>query len=297
MMFIYPIQGNMTATQLKKQLIKVRFDIAKTELDNVKLIIRMDSLSVHKSLVNDPLLKKHNIIIELHQKTSHSKNQLAVLDARIGKLSVYLNMEMRKANITKSEAAMNAAKRYNTTRGPEGYMPTELFHGRFLNKNGETFKVDIDQLRNAIDRFLKSARDSRKRITDRTKSRPAMKFLEYKDGMKYTDPNAMPLKIGDIVIIEGDYNKNDFHQKYIICESKDCETGINWDEELVHTNKINTQSTHSYYWSFNAIKNVASSESQKFRTILSMFENIYTPLEISSLRFFNAGNAVEMQEF
>ena len=164
-------------------------------------------------------------------------------------------------------------------------MPTELFHGRFLNKDGETFKVDIEQLRNAIDRFRKSARESKNKINGRSKNRPAMQFVKFESGMKYTNPNAMPLKQGDIVIIEGGYDKNNFHQKYIICENNDCKTGINWDEQLVHTNKLNTQSNHSYFWSFNAIKNVAEAQTEKFRTIFSMFENKYETFDFNKIKF------------
>ena len=92
---------------------------------------------------------------------------------------------------------------------------------------------------------------------------------------------------------QSDHTVGYFHQKYIICENKNYDTGINWDEKIVHTNKMNSQSTHSYYWSFNSIKNVANNDTGKFRTVFSMFENKYTPFRLKEIEFTKVNDLPE----
>ena len=119
-----------------------------------------------------------------------------------------------------------------------------------------------------------------------------MNFVEFKEGMTYIDRAEMPLKIGDYILVDyEEYRKNDYRPFFVITKSDGYETGVNWDEGLISTNRVGVQSKQVYIWDFSWIKEVTDGR-QPFdfnefnynvikENILALREN-YGPLNISN---------------
>jgi len=253
-----PFPGHLTADKLRPMLIEIRDRLGATEASNVEIVIRMDGASTHASLVDDEELKQKGIKIELRSKNTGSKNDLAILDSRMGKFSPLLQQELMVPNATKLSAVNAAIRRYNFTIDHIGVRPTESFHGRMVD-TGQTFAVPLDKLIEAQIKRRKLTRMCQEnRLRKITKSRP-LKFVPYKSGMTYTDKNAMPLKVGDIILVDfGETQKNNLRPFYKIVDCQEIKGGINWDDGLVATQKMDLENNRSdiHLWNFEWIRHV-----------------------------------------
>jgi len=247
--------NNMTADKLRQIILEIKEKLAPTETDEIEMIIRMDNMSAHVSLLDDPILKAANIKIDLRPKISGSKNNIALLDGRIAKFSKFLTAELSEENTTKSGAIARAIRRYNFTISAEGFRPTEIFHGRLVN-TGEPILIPIEALINAqLDVRAAARRCIDQKNFDIFKSRP-IKFIPYSEGLQYTNRSAMPIKVGDYITVDqGSFDKNNFRPIQQIVRGKGFENGINWDENIVLAKKVNSRSKPSI-WRMDWIKSI-----------------------------------------
>ena len=154
-------------------------------------------------------------------------------------------------------------KNFNFTIGAEGFRPTELFHGRYVH--GRPFEVNIEALANATILLRKCVQKSieKKRFSN-TKLRP-YHFVPYEKGMEYNDKNNMPIKLGDIFMIdEGGFLKENYRPLYKVIKTPGFLSGINWDTGLVACKKLdlkNEKLGKIFLWEMNWIIHIINGDS------------------------------------
>jgi hypothetical protein len=231
------IQNNLNSEKLKEILYEVKNKLAATEPDDAYMTVRMDSVSSHAALVDNLDISNWGIKICLLEKNTGSKNRLAPLDGRIAIFSQHLNLELSRQGISKEVAVAEATKKYNFTIGGEGLRPTELFHGRYVH--GKPFLVNIENLQKAsillrrcVQKSIELKRGKKRRIR-------LMHFIPFSEQMKYTDRNNMPLKLGDIIMIdEGGFQKENYRPMYKIASTTEIRSGIDWYTGLISCYKM-----------------------------------------------------------
>ena len=202
----------------------------------------------------------------LIEKHTGSKNRLAPLDGRIAIFSKFLNLELSRADISKEIAVEEATKKYNYTIGGEGLRPTELFHGRYVH--GKPFLVDVDKLRVSTLLLRRCVQKSveKKRFETR-KSRP-IQFSPFSEGMTYKDRKNMPIKMGDIILVdEGGFDKENYRPLYRIIASNEIPSGIDWDTGLVSAKKLdlrNKKLGKTFIWQMEWISQIIDGRVKNF---------------------------------
>ena len=87
-----------------------------------------------------------------------------------------------------------------------------------------------------------------------------MNFVPFSDRhSNYTDRKAMPLKCGDILLIDaGGFQKNDLRPFFQIVKTDRFPHGISWDEKQVHCKKMDLVNTTKrvYIFDFDYIRHV-----------------------------------------
>ena len=149
-------------------------------------------------------------------------------------------------------------KKFNFTIGAEGFRPTELFHGRYVH--GKPFTVDIEALTKATIILRKCVQKSvEKKRFENTKLRPII-FVPYEANLSYDNRNKMPIKLGDVVMIdEGGFNKENYRPLYKIVETNGFVNGINWDTGLIACKKLDLKKENMgkiFVWEMNWIMHI-----------------------------------------
>ena len=247
---------------LKSALMNVRDTLAITEQESTEITVRMDRVASHVSLSKDPDLKIEGIKLELREKVTMSKNDLAPLDGRMSKFSRMLNYRLGDSRLNPNQAVKKALRDYNFTISAEGYRPVELFHGRLVN--GKQFEVPLEHLKSTQIEKREAIRKSvMKSKESRFKTRP-MNFVPFSDKhSNYTSRNSMPLKCGDILLIDaGGFQKNDLRPFYQIVKTDRFPQGISWDEKQVHCKKMDliNSTKRVYVFDFDYIRHVIDGE-------------------------------------
>ena len=291
---VIPYRGNLTAEALKPILIDIRFFLGQGLASDSKMIISMDGCSVHKCLEDDATLKGLNIKVDIRPRHSTSKNHLAMLDGRIAKISKYLNHEMSVDTATPNVVARLAAWKYNNTPNKEfGIRPVELFVGRDVVTQ-ESISVKVSDLVERRKKINESARLSAEKKLENSRHIKPFKFVPWKKGLTYDDENKMPLKIGDKIFLDFQYNKNEGPPIYVIKANKDFPTGIDFEENLVNTVKGDKRFKKFYVWRMDCINKVipGSDSDLEIETQLSKFnwlnpetEIIESPGEVNKSKF------------
>ena len=247
---------------LKLALINVKDTLAVTEQESTDITVRMDRVASHVSLSKDLDLKQEGIKLELREKVTMSKNDLAPLDGRMSKFSRMLNYRLGDARISPEQAVKKAVRDYNFTISAEGYRPVELFHGRLVN--GEQFEVPLENLKNTQIGKREAIRNSIMKNKElRFKTRP-INFVPFSEkNNSYINRKAMPIKCGDILLIDaGGFQKNDLRPFFQIVSTDRFPQGINWDERQVHCKKMDlvNSTKRIYIFDFDYIRHVIDGE-------------------------------------
>ena len=283
---IIPYRGNLTSDALKPILIDIRFFLGQGLASDSKMIISMDGCSIHKALEDDPTLKDLNIQVDIRPRQSTSKNHLAMLDGRIAKISKYLNQEMLVDSATPNVVARLAAWKYNNTPNKEfGIRPVELFVGRDVVTQ-ESIKIKVEDLVERRKRINESARLSAEKKLVNSRHMKPINFVPWKKGMGYEDRNKMPLKIGDKVFLDFQFNKNEGPPVYVIKANKDYPSGVDFEEGLVNTVKLDKRFKKFYVWRMDCINKVVPGEVSdlEIETALTKFNWLKQEnMELSSL--------------
>ena len=254
-----PIKGNLTSDALRKLLIDFKFKIGAYTVDSVDISLVMDGCSVHQALIDDKVLLGEKINILIKPRTSGSKNYLAMIDSRIAKFSRLLNLEMQKDSISRNEAARSAARAYNTTPGPEGLRPGEIQSSRDA-VTGEQIHIDVQKLITAVKHFREASRNSKEKAAAKTRYRLPIKFVPYEEGMNYTDPTNMPIKKGDLFLLDrAGFDKNETNPWFVIVTNEQYPSGINFDDGLVCARKLGSRPYGKpYVWQLTWIREIVN---------------------------------------
>ena len=253
---LIPYRGNLTSDALKPILIDIRYFLGQGLASESTMMISMDGCSIHKSLVDDRTLKELNIKIDIRPRQSTSKNHLAMLDGRIAKISKYLNHEMMVDTATPPVVARLAAWKYNHTPNKEfGIRPVELFIGRdTVTQNRIDIKVsDLVERRKKINESARLAAE--KKLANSRHMKP-LRFVPWKKGLNDENKDEMPLKIGDKIFLDFQFDKNDGPPVYVVKANKDYPTGVDFEENLVNTVKLDRRFKKFYVWRMDCINKV-----------------------------------------
>ncbi|CBY38749.1 unnamed protein product [Oikopleura dioica] len=90
------------------------------------------------------------------------------------------------------------------------------------------------------------------------RTRTSIKFTPFEEGDSYDSEFEKPIKLGDLVLIEGDWNKNDLNPYFIIVATSEYPTGIDWYEGVVYTHKVGVSRKHVHAWSLTAIRAIVN---------------------------------------
>jgi len=275
---LVPIQGKgpLTSDVLRNILIDLKFKYSANQ--NIEMTMLMDGCSIHAALCDDEVLKNHKIKINIRPRTSGSKNYLAMLDSRIAKVSVLLNQEMQADSIPKYAAARNAIARYNSTPGGEGVSPWETYHNRDA-VTGKTINIDISKLTAVAKHLRASSRLSKEKGQKRTRFRTPFKFVAFEDGMKYSDPDKMPIKIGDRILIDkGGFNKNETSPWYQVHSFEDIPSGVDFEKKLVSTIKVGMKNKpRVYIWQLDWISQICNGNGKIATDDRGYWFSVYEP--------------------
>ena len=270
---LIPYKGNLTADALKPILIEIREFLGQGLSSDSKMIVSMDGCSVHKSLEDDPTLKDLNIKVEIRPRQSTSKNHLAMLDGRIAKISKYLNQEMQVESATPLVVARLAARKYNYTPNREfGIRPVELFIGRDCITQ-EPINIKISELIERRKKINEASRIATEKKQQQGRYIKPINFIPWSKGTDYGDVNNMPLKIGDKIFVDYEFNKNESPPVYIVTANKDFPTGIDFEDKLINTVKLDKRFKKFYVWRMDCVNKVIPGEKSVLEvdTALAMF--------------------------
>ena len=254
-----PINGNaaLNSKQLRDILIDFKFRLSANQ--NLKMSMMMDGCSIHAALVDDDTLNGHNISINIKPRTSGSKNYLAMLDSRVAKVSILLNQEMQSDSIPKYAAARNAIARFNSTSTGEGWSPWENYHSRDA-VTGKQINIDLKKILATSRHLRESSRASKEKLIKKSRFREPISFIPFEKGMTYDNPNCMPIKLGDRVLIDkGGFDKNETAPWYVVCKHVDFPQGIDFEKKLVATKKVGLKNeSRVYVWQLPWIKQICN---------------------------------------
>ena len=266
---IYDYVGHMTTKKFKDILLKIKHDFmfeSSGQGESCSIEILCDSLSVHASaMANTGLVKGINI--KCKESMSNSKNTLPELDGRLQKISRIMRAELADPDATRADVAYKTAVKYNSSYGAEGFTPLELWRKKQFDRS--PFKVNVQALREAIARSRRLSREARERRTGPSIDR---QFVPYKSGeTDYNNKVVVPLKLGDIIVPYGHFEKNDHNPLYKVVEHPLAKSGCDFDNSIVFTRKIGVQertnNIHSFH--FSAIDRVINGESEESKLFLS----------------------------
>ena len=292
---LYPYSGHMNSETFLQILKRVNNDFCLTNSlhKNTILHIRCDKLSVHKAVADNPKVKQMKIQLEFHESTRNSKNHIAELDGRLAKISKILNLEMRDGNKTIEDVAQNSTLKYNNLRGFEGFAPREIYTSRDLFHNKQLF-IDLKVIKNSI---AKAREASRKCMEAKLNlnAQNGLEFIEHDASADAHDVNGpnnyekspFPLKLGDIILIDSDFIKDNLRPYFQIVNDPETNKCINWDENVVYCNKVNVQNHKLYIFHFSVIKRVFDGKGKYAEKILQNdFDSIpqFFKLETNPLR-------------
>ena len=268
---IYDYDGHMNSTKFKKVLKNIQKDFMSTSTgtgEECAVEVICDELAVHASA-----MASSNFIdglsIKCKETASMSKNVLPELDGRLAKISRIMRAELANPKATRADVAYQTARKYNSCVGSEGFCPLELWRSRRLFSK-EQFLVQTKVLREGIARSRRLNRETRDRLKGSTPS--LRQFVPYEEGVTcYSNKLVTPLKLGDIIVPFGPFDKNDSNPLYIISAHPTVESGCDFDNSVVFCRKIGVQersnNIHAYH--FSAIHKVVDGNSEESKLFLS----------------------------
>ena len=83
-----------------------------------------------------------------------------------------------------------------------------------------------------------------------------MTFVPYEIGMTYANRRKMPLKIGDMILIDDSDRKNNVRPFFEIISTENFINGIDWHNEQVATKRVDTNSNKVHIWDMSFIREV-----------------------------------------
>ncbi|CBY32007.1 unnamed protein product [Oikopleura dioica] len=223
----------------------------------------MDSARVNTPLVNEPELSHLKIKVKCMSAHSRSKNNLSILDTRVAKLTKYLTLainELKDAYLI----AERVSNEHNRLRGTHGFSPKELVTGK--DQFSETsIEIDWKTLINMRRAARELSRRANEKMLKAGRFRVPMNLRPYSEGDTYGGTTESPIKLNDIVLVSGIFDKNNSRPFYRIVANDDFPEGIDFENQLIHTTKMDVKRKNKASlktWSFNCIRCVIDGESK-----------------------------------
>ena len=175
------------------------------------------------------------------------------MDSRIGKLTRYLKAEILKKE-SPTRIAVATANLAISTPGRHGFTPYEIYYGRDMYDK----KVDIDlpKLMAYIKECREVGRQAAIRNQAKGRTRKPLIFRPFEAGVydSYESETEKPIKIGDLLLIEGRWDKNDLNPYFEVVATRDYADEVDWYEGVVYTTKIGVQRKHIHMWSLSTVR-------------------------------------------
>ena len=93
-------------------------------------------------------------------------------------------------------------------------------------------------------------------------------FVKHAPGMTYTSRRKMPLKIGDMILIDDCDRKNNVRPFFEVISSPGYLEGIDWHNHQVATKRVGTNSNKIHVWDMSFIREVCEKENYDNEQIL-----------------------------
>ena len=184
-----------------------------------------------------------------------------MLDGRIAKISKYLNQEMLVESATQEGVAKLAAWKYNHTPNKEfGVRPVELFLGRD-SVTQEPIRISVKDLVERRKKINEAARKSADKKAGNSRHKLPINFVPWTPGAKYDDERCMPLKVGDRIVLDQSFKKNEQPPVYVVTANADFPSGVDFDDKLINTKKFGRGFKKFYIWRFDAVSKVLEGKS------------------------------------
>ena len=218
-MMVVDYKGAMSATLFAQIMCQIKVALCPHSMDAAVVTVRADRAAWHTSPNLLETLKMLNIEMIFHQSTTNSKNIIPELDSRIRIFSQYLVQIVESTPYNVVTCCHLAAAKSNTSVTMNGFTPSELFTGRGW-QDGKDLQINVKQLIENIRkrREAKRAYEERKRAKKNFKRQGELIPYEENDlnppFLKL--PGLFELKIGDYVVLNEKYDKNEPRYKYFV---------------------------------------------------------------------------------
>ncbi|CBY14813.1 unnamed protein product [Oikopleura dioica] len=287
---LYPVEGPSSAENNKIALLRALNDIAGPINEPVKVIT--DGAKYNESLVNDPDLINSKVTLIITTNLTRSKNNLCILDTRTAKMTKYITMALNESD-DPWMVAQKAETAHNRIKSAHGFSPLELFK-EIDQVTGELIKVDWDKIKMFIKKARKMSRAANDKMARKKAVRDPINLIpfdeESEEGRTYGNVRVSPIKLGDIIILSGAFDKNNSRPWWKVCSSEQIPDGIDFDNRVVSTIKMDLrkiQKSSRKLWSFSAIKAVCDGREKltenelhgRFKSLPEKFDANYLILD------------------
>ena len=232
-------------------IIQALGDFARGPIREKRIKIFVDGCSVNKGIAKSAVWKDWEVKIILPVAYSNSKNYLSPMDSRIGKITRYLKAEISKKG-SPTRIAVATANRANCTPGRHGFTPYEIYYER--DSFNKKIHVDVPKLITYIKECRNASRQAAMRNQAKGRTRKPIAFRPFQDGDTYDSESEKPIKVGDWLLIEGPWDKNDLNPYFEIIGTEKYPGGIDWFEGVVFTHKVGVRRKHVHIWALTAIR-------------------------------------------
>ena len=205
-------EKSMTGPKFIQLIAQIKSILCPHGLDFIKLTIRCDQASWHKSMPVKEALLLMNVETLFYNSTTLSKNIIPELDVRIKIYSQFLKQFVDNTIWDIETCCFVAAAKCNNNIGSHGYTPAELFVGRGW-LDGQTIQIDAKELIHKIRTKREQRRETADRALANQHAKKELKTIPYKNkelnSPVVNNPQLLKLKSGDQVTLKGNTDKND----------------------------------------------------------------------------------------
>jgi len=249
---IYPISNKDNNGEVGTDVIlQALGDFARGPLKEKKIRVFVDGCSVNKNIAKRLVWNEFEVKIILPVAFSKSKNYVSPIDSRIGKITKYLVAEISKKG-SPTRIAVATSNRANCTPGRHGFTPYEIYYER--DRYNKKITVDLEKLIKYIKECREKGRQAQLRNQAKGRTRRPLKLTPFEEGDSYESEFEKPIKLGDLILIEGDWNKNDLNPYFKVVATDAYPSGVDWFEGVVYTHKLGVSRKHVHVWSLTAIR-------------------------------------------
>ena len=213
--------GSMTSSLFLQILCQIKVLLCPFNRDSVSMTVRCDRATWHTSTILKTSLNKLNIDLQLYHSTTHSKNVIPELDARIKIFSQYLVQIVEESPFDLVTCCHLATAKTNNSISKTNLSPAETFVGRSW-KDGSQIKLEVSDLLNKIKERRKGKREYEERKAAEKFLGKELSKIPYKNqelnSPLVNNPNLLKLTAGDVITLKENMNKNEPRYAYSVLE-------------------------------------------------------------------------------